>query len=723
MTSFGIAGHLSAGWGLDLPAVFADPLMWLIAGLFCLFEEYTIDLPFKSHRHSYSMTEIPTVIGFFYLAPDALIVAAVLGTTADFVFFRRQPLLKLSFNIALQFSNAVLQLLIFEAVASSRTPTDATAMVAVYAAVTISAVGTHCAVSSAISFVEGLRARAMFWRGMWFSIVMQLANGSFGLIAVHLVEIDWAAIFILVTPVLVMFIAYRAMAKRMETEEKLRASERRFAALIQASSDITVLIGADGALQYVSEAAVELLGIDTSEIRGAQVMEMFDPTPEQAEHFRQALDGALQGNDPVELNVLARRPDGSELELEVKLTNLLLDPSVEAVLLSARDATQRRRLEDRLLQAQKMDAIGHLAGGVAHDFNNLLAVIQNYASFVKGDLPPGSSSHEDIDEIIRATETASSLTRQLLSFARKEVVSPRVINVNDLVSSMHRMLARTIRESIELRTSLAPDISPVEIDPGRLEQVLINLAVNAKDAMPEGGSLVIRTYETYVDPVSAGDDRVGGRHVVVSVTDTGMGMTEEVREHIFEPFFTTKDKGKGTGLGLATVYGIVNQFNGQIEVESEPGAGTEFRIYLPASTGRVSEPSEDVTSHEGGERGTILIAEDSEPLRKLLERILSKESYKVFSAGSGADAFRLWQQRSSEIDLLVTDVVMPQMSGRELSELTGVPTIFISGYTDEIISQEDVTDGGFFLQKPFSGEDLLRVVAEALRTVARTRAK
>ncbi|MBW3594142.1 MAG: PAS domain-containing protein [Actinobacteria bacterium] len=722
MVVFGGAGYAVAGWGFDPLAIVTDPLMWLVAASFFVVEMFTIDVRVKSQRHSFSMGEIPLVVGLFYLAQDALVVAAVLGMVVD-VFVRRQRGLKAVFNVALVFSMIVMQIIAFELVAISREPTEATAMIGVYVAVALNAMFSHSAVSAAISLVEGLRARALFWRGLSFAFITQIANASLGLIAVLLVELDWRAIFILVTPVLVMYIAYWAMAKRMIAEEKLRASERRFAAMIHASSDITALIDADRTLQYVSEAASDLLGIDTSEVRGSPAAEMFNAGPEVAERFRVAFDTVLSGDEAVVVNIPARRPDGSEVELEINLTNLLDDPGVQAVVMSARDTTQRRRLEERLMQAQKMDAIGQLAGGVAHDFNNLLAVIQNYASFVRAELPPGSQSIGDVDEILKATDTASTLTRQLLSFARKEIVTPRVIDVNELVSGMHRMLSRTIRESIDLQTTLAPDLPRVKIDAGRLEQVLINLAVNAKDAMPDGGTLLIRTYEAHMEPSRSTGGAQVDRYVIISVVDTGIGMSPEVQERIFEPFFTTKEPGKGTGLGLATVYGIVNQFDGHIEVESDVGVGTEFRICLPATAEPVSASSDTTSAPISGAQGRILVAEDSEPLRRLLERILSNAAYEVEAGESGADAFRLWEQRTADFDLLVTDVVMPQMSGRELSQLTGLPTVFISGYTDEIISQEDVSSGGYFLQKPFSSDDLLRVVADALTAAAPSRAR
>ena len=715
-------GFFVAGWDFDPVRIFSDPLMWVTAVAFLAFEFLTIEIPFKTQRHSYSMAEIPTVFGLFYLAPDELIVASLVGMAAEFVFARRQRGMKLLFNVSLQFLMIVMELHIFEAIADSRTPTDASALIACYVAVVVNAIVSHCAVNGVITLVEGGWSKTLFWRGLWLGFATQLANASFGVIGVLLIEFDWRALVILATPIVVMYAAYWAMSKREITEQKLVASERRFSALIHASSDVTALVGSDGVLQYVSEAATTLLGVDTQRILGSPASRLFERRQEVEDRFKAIFDEVLKNEGETVVNLPARRSDGSEVELEVNLANLLHDPGVHAILMSARDITGRKLLEERLVQAEKMDAIGQLAGGIAHDFNNLLAVIQNYASFVRADLPPASRSTEDVDEILKATETASSLTRQLLSFARKEILSPRVLDVNDLVAGMHRMLSRTIQESIELRTSLAPDLPRVKIDQGRLEQVLLNLAVNAKGAMPDGGSLVLRTYEKPIVGSDATPDLPEGDYVVLEMTDDGIGIPEDIRERIFEPFFTTKGKGQGTGLGLATVYGIVKQFEGHIEVDSTLGVGTTFRIYLPATTEEAPPETAPDENDPSVGRGSILVAEDSEPVRKLVERILLEADYEVWPAPTGADAFRQWQLHAADIDLLVTDVVMPQMSGRELSELTGLPTVFISGYTDEIISQEDIAEGGHFLQKPFSATQLLQVVADAFAaTPARSR--
>ena len=715
----GVAAIVIGGWDADW-AFFADPLMWALAVGFCVTEVWTIDLPFKSHRHSYSMAEIPAIVGLFFLEPSALILSSMIGMGAAFLGVRRQLGLKLVFNMCLQLAVVALQLLVFGAIAASKEPTDASAIVAVYVAITATAVVSHVAVFSVISFMEGVWDKVLFGAGLIFGIGTQVTNASLGLIAVFLIDLDPRAFAILLLPLIVMYRAYQSLGKQVRAEERLRVSELRFGALIRASSDVTALVGSDLMLDYVSDASREVLGVAPSELRGRPVTDLFDADEGEIDNLLLHLEQAEGSAEPVVFDLACRHRSGDEIQLEVNLTDLLFEPAVVGILMSIRDVTDRRRLEERLTQSQKMDAIGQLAGGIAHDFNNLLAVIQNYASFVKDDLPPTSPSAQDVDEIIGATQTASTLTQQLLSFARKEMIAPKVVSPNEIVTAAHRMLARTIEESIDVRIALGSDVPNVKIDPGRLEQVLINLAVNAKDAMADGGTLIFGTARTTVGPSLASSDMAEGDYVVITVEDTGRGIPVELRERIFEPFFTTKLKGHGTGLGLATVYGIVKQFGGSIEVESEVGRGSTFKIYLPvADAAELGENASSTIPNLAG-TGTILVAEDSEPLRKLVRRILTNNSYSVVEAASGVEAFHIWQERAPEIDLLVTDVVMPRMSGRELSEVTGLPTVFVSGYTDEILSQSDIDRTGFFLQKPFSAAELLAVVAEALAATTRS---
>ena len=380
---------------------------------------------------------------------------------------------------------------------------------------------------------------------------------------------------------------------------------------------------------------------------------------------------------------------------------------------------EKQRLEEQLRQSQKLEAVGQLAGGVAHDFNNLLAVILNYAQFVSEDIGPHHPNNGDLNEIIRAAQLGGSLTRQLLTFSRKEICQPIILELNEIISGMERLLSRTIRESIDLKVSLAEESWPIVADAGHVEQILMNLAVNAKDAMPTGGILSIETRNVFIDEAYAAA-RPGlavGEYACLAVSDTGCGMDEETRGRIFEPFFTTKPKDRGTGLGLATVYGIVKQSGGHITCYSEPGIGTTFKAYFPRSTADRIRPSiggkqeEEVDGH-----GVVLLVEDDDAVMKIGVRILEKAGYTVHTAASGDEALSKFRHRVHEIDLLVSDVVMPgDVSGKTLSEQLGCPTLFVSGYTDNVIVEVGGLVDETFLQKPFSAEGLLEAVRNAIK--------
>ncbi len=386
-------------------------------------------------------------------------------------------------------------------------------------------------------------------------------------------------------------------------------------------------------------------------------------------------------------------------------------------------ATQQRRLEEQLLQAQKMEGIGRLAGGIAHDFNNLLTAILGYAELMESQLGDDEGLKSELREIRSAGERAAALTRQLLAFSRRQVMQPRTLDLNDVVSDVGKLLARLIGEDVTLVTRLEPALGSVEADPGQLEQVLMNLAVNARDAMPKGGTLTFETANAVLDADFAAvhPGAVPGAYVVLTVTDGGSGMTEEVRRHVFEPFFTTKEKGKGTGLGLATAYGIVKQSGGYITVDSEAGRGATFRIYLPRVEGtattseRTKSPSLSPTGTE-----TILLVEDEVGVRNLSASVLKTQGYVVLEAASGDTALEVARSQPGPIQLVVTDVVMPGMSGRELWERLRIlrpdaRVLFMSGYTDDVIAQHGVLEPGIaFLQKPFTPFGLAGKVREVL---------
>ncbi|MEX2111528.1 MAG: response regulator [Gemmatimonadaceae bacterium] len=479
----------------------------------------------------------------------------------------------------------------------------------------------------------------------------------------------------------------RAEAGRRESEDRLRL-------IFDHVSDALFIADDSGSIIDANPAACVMSGQTLERLR---TLTMADVLPDES--------GPIGGNGRV-LDVLSA----------------VFAPGV--LVHTVRDLTQQRKLEQQLLHAQKMDAVGQLAGGVAHDFNNLLTVIMSYSSLLLSDVDASEIVKEDIREISAAAERAAALTRQLLAFSRKQVLQMRHVSVNEVVSNVEKMLRRLIGEDISLATHLHPDLPLISADSGQLEQVVINLAVNARDAMPRGGTLTITT-----DNVELSDEHgerhlgaAAGRYVMLAVTDTGSGMSKEVRERIFEPFFTTKGLGKGTGLGLATVHGIVKQSGGDVYVYSEPGDGTTFKVYFPHLT-EAADPIMTTAEHRAmSPRGseTLLLAEDDDALRALGARVLTTLGYNVLLAGTGSDALRIVAEHAGPIDLIATDVVMPEMNGSQLVEEVlkarpGVRVLFMSGYTDDEVMRRGVIGGQTaFLQKPFTPQLLAQKVREVL---------
>ncbi|HEV8236112.1 MAG TPA: response regulator, partial [Gemmatimonadaceae bacterium] len=457
--------------------------------------------------------------------------------------------------------------------------------------------------------------------------------------------------------------------QRWHAEAALRASEERFRALVDNSSDALLLIDRDARITYLSPSSERHLGWTAQQMVQRSIFDFLHPDDRELIEVRMAETLAKPGTRIVEA-VRFHHGDGSWRIMEGIAVNRLADPAVAGIVINARDITERRRLEEQLRHAQKMEAIGPLAGGVAHDFNNLLTAILGYCHLMLDEMPEDNPLRDDLLEIEGAGNRAAALTRQLLAFSRRQMLQPQLVDVNALVKQLEKLLRRLINEDVELVTALAPDLHRVMVDPASVEQILVNLALNARDAMPVGGRLTIETANVELDDTYAVTHVAmqPGPYVMLAVSDTGHGMDASTRARIFEPFFTTKEQGRGSGLGLATVYGIVKQSGGYIWVYSEPGHGTVFKAYLPPAI--AASAAQGVTDGGAEPIGweTVLLVEDEDAVRVLAREVLRRHRYVVLEAHHGVEALNVAEHHPHDIHLLVTDVVMPQMSGRELAE-------------------------------------------------------
>jgi PAS domain S-box-containing protein len=526
--------------------------------------------------------------------------------------------------------------------------------------------------------------------------------------------------------------AVAEVLRQARAERQLAESEAQLAAIIDSAKDAIIIAEADRRVSLFNKAAERMFRCPAlsalgqplarflpNEIEPASGYEINPAEPPPAESFTCL----------VRKGKLGVRADGETFPLEASVSRTQVGGRkfygivVRDISERVQRETEAKKLQAQLLHAQRMESIGRLAGGVAHDFNNLLTIISGYSEVLLNQLPPGDPLRLPAEQIRKSGERAAGLTRQILAFSRQQVLQPQVLDLNSTVAEMNKMLRRLIGEDIDLAVSLDPDLGQVKADPGQIEQVLINLAVNARDAMPAGGHLTIETRNVAFEETSAGQraEVRTGPYVLLAVSDTGGGMVPEVKARIFEPFFTTKEVGKGTGLGLATVYGIVKQSGGFIEVYSEVGRGTAFKIYLPrvaeSVTARGSAP--DVRRAPGGTE-SVLLAEDEEGVRAIARMALQESGYTVLEAQDGDEALRVGQQHAGSIHLLVTDVVMPKMGGRRLADLLtasrpDLKVLYLSGYTDDaVVRHGAMPTGTAFLQKPFTLTALARKVREVL---------
>ncbi|MEO8434787.1 MAG: PAS domain S-box protein [Pyrinomonadaceae bacterium] len=515
----------------------------------------------------------------------------------------------------------------------------------------------------------------------------------------------------------------RDLTERKRWEAELRRSEERYRDLVENAHDLIYEHDLEGNYTSSNKAGERITGYSLEETLKMNLAQTV--APEYLETAQLMTRRKLAGEKVTayDLEILAK--DGSHIAVEVNTRLVFHDGVPVGVQGIARDVTERKQLEEQLRQSQKLEAVGQLAGGVAHDFNNLLTVIGGYSSMLLGKLPGESPHRSAVEEIKKAGDRAAGLTRQLLAFSRKQILQPVVLDLNVVVSDLDKMLRRLIGEDIDLLTLTEPGLGQVNADPGQMEQMVINLIVNARDAMPNGGKLTLQTsnvtlsgdYALRHGPVEAGD------YVMVSVSDTGCGMEAEIQARIFEPFFTTKAAGKGTGLGLSTVYGIVKQSGGNIWVYSEVDQGTTFKIYLPRVDGSHNEPIAHASPAVLQGTETILLVEDEQQVRNIAEEILTSQGYKVLTAANGELALALANEYQGEIHLLITDVVMPVVSGRALVEQLSplrpqMAVIYMSGYTDDAVVRHGLLGEQLeFIQKPFTADALARKVRSAFHSL------
>ncbi len=507
-----------------------------------------------------------------------------------------------------------------------------------------------------------------------------------------------------------------------EERAALRESEGRFRALIESTSDWIWEIDRNGVYTYCSPKIRDILGYEPEEAIGKTPFDFM--SPEEAKRLSKEFKSISESKKPfATLENVNLHKDGRKVVLETSGVPFFDSyGNLEGYRGIDRDMTEHKKLEEQLLQAQKMEAIGQFAGGIAHDFNNMLTAIMGYGEFLKTDLDKDSPSQHYVDMILSSAAKSVSLTQQILAFSRKQIISPKEADINELIKGIEKLLRRLIGEDIEVNINFADKKVAALVDPGQIEQVLMNLCTNARDAMPDGGTIFISTGTDFLDAEKKKtyDVENAGMYALITVTDTGIGMDEKTRQRIFEPFFTTKGIGKGTGLGLATAYGIIKQHNGHINVYSEPGRGTTFKIYLPMVESQMERGEDRKSAPPGRGSETILVAEDNDEVRTLTRRVLLRHGYQVIEAVDGEDAIEQLERYKNIIRLVLIDVIMPRKSGKDAGDeirkiRPDMKMLFTSGYTSDIIHKKGVLEEGVdFISKPLTPYDLLCKVREIL---------
>jgi two-component system cell cycle sensor histidine kinase/response regulator CckA len=510
------------------------------------------------------------------------------------------------------------------------------------------------------------------------------------------------------------------ITERAEAERVLAASEARSRALIENSPALIALLDREGRVAFASPSVARVLGLSPEKLLGTPALDLVDP--DDVDKARAALESVRAGETVEGLELRLKRADGGTRTVVASARNLLANPAVGALVINARDVTSERKLEEQLQQTQRLESIGRLAGGIAHDFNNILTAILSSASFLEEKASLSDSELADVHDIRKAGERAAELTSQLLAFARKRLIRPKSVNLGEIIRTQERFLRRVIGEEVELVTHVADDLWYAHVDPAQVEQVVLNLAVNARDAMPEGGRLTVEVENVTLEEGAANQqtELKPGSYVRLRVTDTGTGIAPDVLPHVFEPFFTTKPAGIGTGLGLATVYGIVRQSSGYIRVSSRPDTGTTFEVYFPRSAEPHAKPAPK--PEPKSTRGTecVLVVEDDPTVRRMLVRALEEGGYLVHEEATPAEGLEWAITHQGEFALLVTDVVMPGMSGKELASrvrarLPKLRVLFVSGYTADTIVHHGVLEPNVeVLAKPFSPAQLRERVRAVL---------